>query len=87
MSYLSTNTDVVPKPQVAAVRINLFIQRAELVKAKSRLVVNRPAAVLVADLVVGLAAVDDAGHLGLGGNVDADVVVEPEVRAFLKDSC
>lgn len=103
MKDLNPNTDVVVHPQVTAGVIDLGVPHEELAKGNVVLLLNAVAVIARDYLVVGVAVVNDAGHLrrgagGLGsgrgaarrggcgaGDVDADVVVEPEVSALCWD--
>jgi len=97
---LNSNTDVIVLPQVTAGVIDLSVPHEELGEGDVVLLLNYVAVIARDYLVVGVAVVNDAGHLwrgagGLGsgrwdarsgghraGDVDADVVVEPEIRAL-----
>lgn len=100
MKDLNSNTDVIVHPQVTAGVIDLGVPHEELSEGEVVFLLNHVAVIARDYLVVGVAVVNDAGHLwcgagGLGsgcgavrsggrcaGDVDADVVVQPEIRAL-----
>lgn len=86
---LYTNTDIVVHPQVSTTRINLRIPFPEARQVGSHRVQDGIAAVSRLDLVVVCTGADDSGHLrlrpdGCVGDVHANIVAEPEVRAFCR---
>jgi hypothetical protein len=79
---LDANADVVINPEVATRGINRRVPLAELVQGDVVGRINSPAALAALNLVVCHTVAGDTRHLGLRRDVNADVVVEPEVRAF-----